>query len=358
MTFRISNSKIVLLNKRTSPFRLALGMVFCFFLHQTVVNAQLFPRLGAQRAGISSMTFLKLDPSPRSSALGGANICLSGDGFSTYTNPAAMTDNKGFTFSVSNAFRMAGMNNLYFAAQLADKSRGVWGISVQSLNSEPIKKRTVFQPEGTGELFYVSSNAIGLTYARMLTEKFSFGLTIKYLNENIAEYSSHAAAADLAFLYKLDFKDFKFAAFVQNFGANSRFSGSYTAPNIGNTNVSINEYTIPTQFMLGIALTPLKSSMHSLMTAIQLNQPNDNSANLRLGLEYSFRKAFFVRGGYRFGISDNTYPAFGFGAKANVLHQSFVFDFSSEPTPYTGWIHSIGLSLSFVKRDKNVQDAN
>ena len=69
-----------------------------------LAQAQLFPQLGGQRVGISGLTFLKIDVSPRSAAVGGANLCLSGDAYATHVNPALLGETESFHFAASNTF--------------------------------------------------------------------------------------------------------------------------------------------------------------------------------------------------------------------------------------------------------------
>ena len=56
----------------------------------TECNAQLFPTLGGQRAGISSLQFLKIGVGGRASAMGDAFIAIADDASALYWNPAGL----------------------------------------------------------------------------------------------------------------------------------------------------------------------------------------------------------------------------------------------------------------------------
>ncbi len=56
--------------------------------------------------------------------------------------------------------------------------------------------RTVDQPEGTGEFFSAGDIAVGLSYARNLTDRFSIGFSAKYIQETIWHESASAIAID------------------------------------------------------------------------------------------------------------------------------------------------------------------
>lgn len=186
------------------------------------LKAQLFPRLGAQRAGISALTFLKIDASPRSAAMGGAQLCTNGDVFASQWNPAALTDVEMFSVGASNTFWAAGLNHAFVSAVRPDDRIGHFALSATSLTSGKMEVRTEFQPEGTGQYFYASNTAIGLSYARRLTKMFSYGATVKYVNEQLAQFMAHTFVVDLGFKYQTDFKDLAFAVAIQSFGTNSR----------------------------------------------------------------------------------------------------------------------------------------
>jgi len=58
------------------------------------VNAQLFPTLGGQRAGISTAQFLKIGVGARASALGDAFVAIANDVSALYWNPAGLVQFK------------------------------------------------------------------------------------------------------------------------------------------------------------------------------------------------------------------------------------------------------------------------
>ena len=314
-------------------------------------QAQLFPNLGGQRAGISALPFLKIEVSPRTAAMGGAAISNSGDAYASQWNPAALTDLKGLAFASSNTFWSAGINHAFFSASKNFKP-GIFALSVVSLSTGKMERRTEFQPEGTGQYFYASNTAAGLTYAKQLTEMFSFGVTAKYVNEQLAEYMAHAGMIDLGFLYRTDFKDLKFAVMLQSFGTNSKLKGN-TAPGGFNPKpVNISSYPSPTVFQLGVSIVPWKTSDKSLTVCLQLNHPGDNAENIRIGTEFEYKNLLFIRAGYKINVRDQPFPTAGVGLRARIGRHPLQIDYSFDPTKYLGMIHRIGLSINFVKGGK------
>lgn len=316
-------------------------------------TAQLFPQLGAQRAGISALTFLKMDVSPRSAALASANICLGGDAFSTYTNPATLPEAEHFELGLTNTFWIADINYAFLSSALPTKW-GHFGLSLSALNSGPMKVRTTFQPEGTGEYFYANYYTVGASYAQQLTDNFGYGFTLKYVHEQLAEFTANTAVVDLGFLYQTDIKDLRFAVFIQNFGPNSTLSGSTQRDTaLNNRPITLDDYPAPTVFKLGFSLIPYKSADESqhLELFAQLNHPNDNAENIRLGGEFVYKSLLFLRAGYKINIKDQDYPTAGFGVRTRLGRHPLVFDYAMDPMRYLGFVHRIGLTFKLNPRE-------
>ncbi len=317
-------------------------------------NAQLIPNLGGQRTGISSLTFLKNDMSPRVMAMGGFHVGIDGDAYAMFTNPAAMVDLEGLTFATSNYFLIPGLNQSYASAILPTKSQSAWGMQVTALNSEKLERRTEFQPGGTGEYFYASSISAGLGYAKTLSDKFSFGLQIKYVQERLAEYIDHTAAVDLGFLYRTDFKALQFAILLQNFGTNSSLSGDFLELNFNRNEYDLSDNSPATVFKIGMSLKPIETEEHVLTTGIQLNHPNDNAENIRIGAEYGYRDLLFLRGGFKLNVLGQNLPTMGAGVKTRIGRHPLRVDYAINPTNFLGIQHSAGISftLNKVSRDE------
>lgn len=324
-----------------------------FVLIGSAVQAQLLPNLGGQRAGTAAFTFLKISNSPRMSAMGGTGIAVEGDAYSTNTNPASMVDLKQTTFALSNTLYFSDMQNTYLSVVFPSKRFHRWGLNIQSFRSDAMQKRTEFQPNGTGEYFYAQNLAIGASYAKILSDYFSYGVNVKYIYEGIDQYYVHSGVVDVGFLYKTDFKDLRFAVFLNNFGVNTRIDGeTNTLAAFNYSNPDINAYSAPTMFKMGLSMVPYKDDKNSLMIAAELHHPNDNSENIRLGAEYSWMKVIAVRAGYKIGVKDQPIPTFGIGLRTRVGRHPLVFDYAADPHPYLGTTQQIGLQLSLNKTEK------
>ena len=309
---------------------------------------QLLPTFGGERAGLSALSFLKNDISPRSAAMSGATVSLQGDAYSIWQNVAGMADNEGSTFALTSAFLGAGINQSFVSGIFPFSSKtSALGISINTLNSGAIEERTEFQPEGTGRMIYVNNTAFGLSYAQELSANFALGATLRYVYENLAEFTNHALNVDVGFLYKTDFKDLRFAVLVRNFGGNSSLTGQFLASSYNRTQgTSLESNTFPNVFSLGLSLIPWKNERHELLTAFQLNHPNDNAENYRIGVEYNYMKILYIRGGLKINVKGQKLPSLGLGVRMMLGQHPLYFDYSANPTDYIGVQHLVGLRFT------------
>lgn len=325
-------------------------LVFCCGIF--TVSAQIIPNYGGERAGLSTLSFLKNDLSVRSAGLGGASVSMSGDAYSVITNPAALTTVQNTSYALSHMFLGAGINQSFFSGIYPLKNKvSNLSFSINTLNSGAMEERTEFQPEGTGRQVYVSNTAFGLTYSRRLSDMFSAGVTLKYIYEYMAGFTNHNATVDVAFLYETDLKDLQFAVMVQNFGGNSSLKNEgEEIPVLFNreNGVGLDASTVPTIFKLGASFKPYKTEQQSLLVAVQLNHPNDNTENYLLGVEYEYMEIFYARAGYKVNVRHQDFPTFGFSYRARIGGHPLYIDYGANPGNYIGIQHTFGLRFNLI----------
>lgn len=327
--------------------------LFIFLSYSALAFAQILPNFGGERAGLSALSFLKNDMNPRSLAMGGSSVALSGDAFSTYTNPAALVDVKETSIALSHYFLGAGVNQSFASGSFPLKDQvSNLSISINAMNSGAMEERTEFQPMGTGRQVYVSNIALGASYARQLSSLFSAGVTLKYIYEGVAGYTNHNATVDLAFLYRVDWQDLQFAVMIQNFGGNSSLTGSdeNEIPVVYNrqTGINLDANTVPTVFSLGASITAYEEDKQKILGTFQLNHPNDNAENLRFGMEYQYSDLLFARAGYKISVKGQDWPTFGVGVRSRLGGFPLVLDYAINPTNFMGFQHTIGLRINFL----------
>ncbi len=275
------------------------------------VNAQLFPTLGGQRAGISAVQFLKIGVGARASAMGDAFVPVANDASALYWNPAGVIQAKQNQLIISHNNWVADISHEFIGGIYKFSQNDAVGISFTSLHMDNMPVTTEFEPFGNGQSFTFGDLAIGLTYSRQMTDKFSFGATVRYVEETLDKLKMRGVVIDLGTLYWTGLGSTRFAVAITNFGNEMAPDGKVLL--WGKREKSDwQSFSPPTLFRLGFAFEPYQTSENRITTAIQLNHPNDNSENVALGFEYSWKEIFYLRGGYKINADEQNFT-FGTG---------------------------------------------
>ena len=263
------------------------------------------------KAGTTAAQFLKIDPTPRAAAFGGAFAAVASDVSALYWNPSGisrLTRNEGI---LSHTGWIADINYNFGGVVVPLGSIGTIGASVMTLGTEDMDVRTVDEPEGTGEKFGAGDLAAGLSYARNLTDRFSIGFTAKYIREYIWHMTASTFALDVGTLYRTDFHGLTIGMSITNFGGKMKYEGrdaiTYINVNPGKAgtndkvvaDIRTDEWSLPLAFRVGLAAEPVAADAHHLIVAIDAIHANDNTECINFGAEYTFMDMISLRGGYR-----------------------------------------------------------
>lgn len=319
----------------------------------------------SQKVGSTSMQFLKVMPVARATALGDAYSALATGAEAVFWNPAGVARMDGSEVSLtylkwifdtqqgalSYAASIEGFGALGFQMQYVD-----FGEIPEALWESPYKD-DLDTPGLTGRTFRPYTYLIGATYAAQITDKFTTGLSVKYVHESLYDGSAVQARTskgdtvtvdtwangimfDFGLQYNTGFRSIRIAASVQNFGPNVKYATE------GNS--------IPLALRVGIAADLMgqnsllmESEANRISLAFDLFQPNDYAQQAHAGIEYEFAQTLSLRAGYKFN-----YDADGLTAGVGFQHQSgpwrFLVDYSYGALNYDlGNVHRISLGVKF-----------
>lgn len=322
-------------------------------LQLNLLGAQILPTFGNSRTGSTGMQFLKIAPDARSSALGGAAAGIANDPSAMFWNPAGISrgDTGRLDISLSHTAYYANSNLNYFGLVTKKGKYSFFGVQVLSLNYDEMLETTEFQPGGTGRTVNVNNTLIGLTYARILTDNFSFGVNAKWANEGIADVKVNNVLFDLGLTYNIGLMNSKFGVSFSNFGVNVAPSGEVSMLKMSgdNTVANFSEVSVPSAFRIGGSFDPIRSQNHNLMVALQLSHPTDNNETFALGAEYAWKKLLYGRLGYEFGSDENfAFPTLGMGIKLRKKLGNFRFDYSFSNKERLGNLHRLTLGICIL----------
>lgn len=265
-----------------------------------------FPILGGQRAGTSVFTFLKIGVSARAVGMGEAVVALQQDAASSYYNPGTIAQFKQTEFSASRIQWPADISYDYFSVSKNISGRHYAGLSFGVLHMSPMQETTEYLPHGTGNYFVFQDRFVALTYGARMTDRFSFGITVKQVEEDLAGYNMSSAMLDMGTFYWTGFRSLRFSASLAHFGPQAQPEGTYEKQVLDTETgeektviTKFESFSPPTVFRVGAAMDIWQTTNQSILLALQLNHPVDNAENISTGLEYSFSNMFFIRAGYK-----------------------------------------------------------
>jgi hypothetical protein len=320
-------------------------VIIIFLLMSGSGSAQLFPVLGGQRTGISTAQFLKIGVSARAVALGEAFVALSDDASALYWNPAGLVQFSGDQIIFSHNKWIADISHDFLGGVYHLDDANAFGLSVVSLSMQKMKVTTEFSPYGTGEYFSFGDLAVAFSYSRKMTDQFSFGGTIRYIEETLDKLKMRGFMVDLGTYYWTGLGTSRFAVSVSNFGNQLAPDGEVVL--IGKrTKSDWQAFSPPTIFRIGFAVEPYQTENHKITTSLQLNHPNDNSENVAAGFEYNWRNTFFLRGGYKFNVEEQDY-SFGTGLNIPVSLADLKVDYAFSNFQTLGSAHRFSIILGF-----------
>jgi hypothetical protein len=316
--------------------------------------AQLVPNLGGQRAGISAFQFLKLGVGARGVAMGEAYVAVANDASSLFWNPAGMAQTTEDQVFAAHTEYVADIRHEYLGGIYHVTGSDAFGIALTSLHMKDMEITTETQPLGTGRYFSFGDVAIGLSYARKMTDQFSFGATVRYAEETLDMLKMRSVMVDLGTYYWTGLGTARFAVVITNFGADVKPDGATTQTN-GSSVSTFQSFSLPTLFKLGFAFEPVLTDEHRVTASVQLNHPNDNAENVRIGAEYAWHNTLFLRGGVKrtigqklLGADETSEESFMLGAGFRVATglNTVSADYAYANFNLLGAIHRFSLTFS------------
>ncbi|MGD8726909.1 MAG: PorV/PorQ family protein, partial [Gemmatimonadales bacterium] len=193
--------------------------------------------LGAQAAerddntgfGTTSAEFLLLGAGARGAALGNSFAAIATDPTALYWNPAGVAEmmRPGFSFSTytyvaDSRYSWGGVAFPFNDGQSAIGLQfGTFGFAEQPVY-------TLAAPDGDGTTYSVSETFAGVTYAQNFSDRFSAGITGKFISDKIAQSNAQGFAVDFgaSFHALIAEKPIRASFVVANLGSQLQHQGT------------------------------------------------------------------------------------------------------------------------------------
>lgn len=310
--------------KRRNSKRIYLFLVYLLLVYVTV------PASGQQselnQVGTSMANFLKIGVGARAAAMGDAYVALSDDITALYWNPGGLgsLQNNEVLFQYNDW--LLDTRLYFFGISYRIDRLGILGFSINSFSSGDIQETTIWEPDGTGRTFSASDFAAGLTYSRQITDRFSAGITLKYIVEQLHREKASTVAIDVGSIFVTNFlNDMRIGFALSNLGGRMQLEGTdltyygrvEQAIKYSRVQLGSEPWDIPLLFRLGLATDVIQSKNLRLTVATEVMDSRDFIQRIATGGELALGDMMFVRGGYKFNY-DQSDLSLGAGLKLSV----------------------------------------
>jgi hypothetical protein len=232
-------------------------------------------------------SFLRLPVSAHVAALGGDNVSLTNDDATViFHNPSLITGVADKTLNVNFMTYMEGSTTASASFVRAYNERGSWGVSAQYMSYGEIKETTTAnQQTGT---FSPKDIALTGSFAYLLSNRISGGITARFISSTIGSYSSAAVAVDLGLNYQDIERGWSVSAVARNLG--------------GQVKAYEEEFErIPFDLLVGVSrqLPNAPLTLHATLARLN-NWDQAFIKHLAVGADIRLGTSVFVSAGYNF----------------------------------------------------------
>ncbi len=278
--------------------------------------------LEIERAGQSGWQFLKINADPRQAAMGGVLLVNnSPNANAVFGSPAILAHIQDLDVQFNSTNWLADIKHSSVSIAKGWGNYGTLALSFVTLDYGDIAETIHEEKQGgttapliTGETFTGNDLAIGLSYARLITDRLSLGGNIRYISEEIAGIGMSNWAIDFSTLYYTGLNSLRISIAARNFGGDTHLV-SYSEE-LQSEPIDIR---MPLEFRTAVAYDffARDEDKSYLSMVLEGKVQSDGSEKLNVGAEYVFQEMVFLRGGYRLNY-DSDGLTLGLGLKYSM----------------------------------------
>jgi len=225
---------------------------------------------------------------------------------------------------------------------------GTFYATVRAANEEGYVETGTFSP---------SAIAVGGAFSHRVSERFSYGVHLKYARQDLGEawvatagtslsdsnlalaqtkYDLDVLALDVGAYYDFLYNGIRFGAMVQNISRELTYESQ--------------QFPLPFAVVFGVAIEPLRffdaDTAHSLVVCIESRHPRDFGEKVEVGLEYYYLGILALRTGYRTNYDERGWTA-GLGVRYAFGGVPWRIDYAYEPFGILGTRHFISVGVGY-----------
>jgi hypothetical protein len=293
--------------------------------------------------GTSGFEFLRTEFSSRAASMGRAFVAMRGDINGLYHNPSGMAYFDQNQFVVNYTDYLIDFGGGFAAYSHRLPGLGQLSGSIIWLNYGDFDETNEFAQK-SGRTYGAYDLAFALSYADILEQHFSYGVTLKYIHSKIDMFTADAIAFDFGLMYAAPFED------------NLYFGLSLL--NVGRPLSAFVETkeSLPLSLRLGVAkkLKHLPLEINATLNDLNVSEPDfwDRMAKFSIGGEFTLSQLIRLRLGYENEIHHDldTGQGSGFAGLSmgfGLYWKDYRFDYGYSSYGDLGGTHLFGIFGTF-----------
>lgn len=329
--------------KRTLGIRalvFALGLTMVGLAAEA--SAQIITFYGDERVGGTGGQFLRVPAGGRTVGMGSSDIATAIGPAAMFSNPAALStlrSRHGFFVSHFEYAAEIDIDHIAYAFR-----SGSWqlGFGLGMLRSGEIERTTEYQPNGTGQFFNANQFLGSVTVSRLLTDRFTFAGSAKFLQENLDDFHTRSVMLDLGALYHTGFRSARIGFALRNFGPDIRINGT-PPPDAGNVG-TWQTFPAPTVAVFGAAYDLSAIGGRRMTVSMDFAHPSDEGESVVFAGEFELSSALLLRGAYRTDAEEAVFSG-GLGVVLGSRREGLRLDYGFTDRDNFGVLHVVSLEL-------------
>ena len=315
-----------------------------------------------QKLAQSGFQFLSVVSDAQGAAMAEAMTSLQTGSNALFFNPAGMAEMSTLidaTASINQWIADIRHTTFSLAVSPAQGNYGVIGFSLQSVDYGDFYGTQVDQTTPLGYkdmgIFNLKALAVGLGYAKQLTDRFSVGGQVRWVQQDLGssmipligqldEISGLDTTQvkksnklspyvfDFGTQFKTGIKSLVFGMSVRNFSKEVKYvEEGFQAPLVFSLGLSMNMFDLMKELPMDQALYMSVDACHH----------RDHPEQVKIGFEYKALQLLALRGGY---VSNNDETGFSYGV--GISHFGFTFDYAYTPFGIFDKVHRMTVRFS------------
>jgi hypothetical protein len=277
---------------------------------------------------------------------------------SLYWNPAGIARMDGVNVGADYTRWFGDVNFNFIGVTLPISDHYRIGVALTLVDYGDLNYSTIQQDANAGT-YNASDLSFGVTIAGALTDRFSFGATVKFLQSSIYDLSANGFAFDAGSLYVTDFYHTKISMDLSNLGPERSFSGNSltfvtsnqqinSVQELLNASYTTGDFSLPLIFRIGVATDVFQGTVENqkLNVDFDYSTHSDGPDQMDLGGEYVWNDIAAFRAGYAFN-QDQLGLGIGAGFKFKSEDFNGTVDYAFNTTKSLGGINRISISANF-----------